>query len=153
VSQLDLRTRFDRSNWAVTLVLDKEFPGFHSRIVIEGVDELGERFFRIAHLKLEHFFVKSGLSELNDPKKTFIRLEGYKSRTETWSRSREKVEKMIAKIQEEKESHMAQPFSFLGRKSILIQNLVDFQVTDEKLLKIKNQIVLQNYILFMRILK
>lgn len=71
VSQLDLRTRFDRSNWAVTLVLDKEFPGFHSRIVIEGVDELGERFFRIAHLKLEHFFVKSGFSELNDPKKTF----------------------------------------------------------------------------------
>jgi|GEM_PF-1693708 len=139
VSQLDLQTRFDCSNWAVTLVLDKEFPGFHSRIVIEGVDEEGSRFFRIAHLKLEHCFTKVGLSELNDPKKGLMRLEGYKSRSETWSSSREKVDKMIAKIQEEKASGMVHPFNFFGRKSILVKELVHFEVTHADLLKIKNE--------------
>jgi hypothetical protein len=139
VSQLDLQTRFDRSNWAVTLVLDKEFPGFHSRIVIEGVDERENRFFRIAHLQIKHGLSKNGFSELNDPKNTLLRLEGYKSRTETWSRSREKVEKMIAKIKEEKDSQIVHPFSFVGRKSILAKKLEHFEVTHENLLKIKNE--------------
>lgn len=151
VSQLDGVTEFNESIWAVTAVIDKGAFNFHTRLVIEGVDQEFGPFFRVAHLKggmstdiksvSEAFwfcFTEAGYVDINEPKKLPLRLDSYKSRSETWSRPTEKVKKMIEEIKNEMKKKATHPFSLLGRTSVLTKEKEFFVTEHPQLLEIQN---------------
>jgi hypothetical protein len=151
ISQLDGVTEFNESMWAVTAVIDKGALNFHTRLVIEGVDQKFGPFFQVAHLKggmctniksvSEAFwfcFTEVGYVDINAPKKLPLRLDSYKSRSETWSRPTEKVKKMIEEIKKEMEKEATHPFSLLGRTSIITNEKEFFDTEHPELLEIKN---------------
>ncbi len=150
ISEIDPTVKFHETVWTVTMVIDKQLPGIHARIVIEGYEEKIGRFFQIAHFQGVRFFKdmknmgdcwlgfkKKGNILLSERKKPPLSLKGYKSKTDTWRCPREKVENMIHQIQSEQKMDMY--FCILGNRSIFNHEVVILNTEHTELQKMQKE--------------
>lgn len=144
-SKFDHKVEINLTTWAVTVAIDKN--SFHARIVTEGVKENIGPFFQISHLQgpktwrapkeiCNCFFgwSKSGKVRFGDwiPLNK-LRVNVYRSKSQTWDRPREKVELMLDSIDKESTSTRPVPFSFFGSRSLLTKEVEFFETDHPKL--------------------
>jgi hypothetical protein len=160
VSQIDPSVEVNEKLWAVTLIVDSSV--FHARLLIEGVEKGFGPFFRTTDLKRPcintdpnaipnccFLSIKFGTVYLSEKKHPPIDLTKWTGKTDTWSRSREQVELMIAKIEEEVPKSIEEkkfptpkhqiPFSIFGRRSVFTNEVEFFETEHPELLKIQKE--------------
>lgn len=149
-SRIDSSVLITEDLWAVTLLKDKDSN--HASLAIER-ERNGRPLLTIAHLTgpsstqgkdvakngCSYFFSKKGRVKIKDVEENKVWTYGQK--TETWQRSRDKVEKMLDEaIQESKlfdaEENLT-PFSIFGSGSIFTKNSKYYKITNQELIELK----------------
>ncbi len=128
--------RITPENWAVTMV--KDDGCCHARILFEGVEDSGEQFVQMAHFsgekslsqKIQCFFYHGiGRVEMSKKwQKYDFKIDKYSSKTTTWIFSRDKIERLMKKIQGE--SGKAHPFFIAGKTSLLAKSAETYDLHD-----------------------
>lgn len=119
-SKADRDVIIDEDNWAVTLICvgikDKLYG--HAEIAVEGVDERGKNFIRIAHLKMPKTSSDRG-DVLLHPVEDF----DWDKKAITWTRSKDKVNKMLKRITLERDKKIPVFFCLSGSESIFASSV------------------------------
>lgn len=142
-SQLDPSITLSEDPWAVTMI--KRAKGNHAMLIIEGLDK-DNNFILMAHLSglrslatkdvsdngSKCLYSNKGRADVIDITKKKIK---YGAKSETWLRSREKVELMLATVRKEKEEAEKEgenptPFSIFGNKSIFTRDQKGYYINN-----------------------
>lgn len=106
---------FDKNNWAVSLIyVSTSFSPSHAEIVIEGINDQGKPFVKIAHLqgKWNLFSSITGEPEIREIDSENLR---YTCKIGPWLTPKGKVLRMINRIEYECENQISVPFNLLAR--------------------------------------
>jgi len=130
--------------WAVSMVVENVPFSLHTMLLIETIQESGRVNFK-AHLTspimIENNRIKvvgsfwSTAGKVSFKKlPTVISTKPYRPNYETWTISREQVQRMLDQISEEQEQpETLSPFHMLGEKSIFTPSYVDLEIQDSRL--------------------
>lgn len=144
----------NEQKWAITLVCDKRnkldvLITFHTRLIFECFDlKAGGYFFRVAHLRgsnkrntiYENCWL-FGLNKIGTVLLGEMKLKEqfkimYAHKTPTWIVQRNKIEKLLFKI--EQEANKPYPFIFFGDKFFLSKEAETYRIYDPLLAEIEN---------------
>lgn len=147
---MDNNVYVDQNDWAVTLTCDKGRADFHSHLFFEGMttEKVDSYFFRVAHLmghKMGNLPGPKGPScgtelvghvEIGKEKERENFEVKYRAKSETWIRSRKKIERLLVEI--EKEALGEHPFMVLGGRSFAAKKAEIFNIYDPLLGELHN---------------
>ena len=159
-SQMNSSLVVTRDMWPVSMVIENRTLSMHTMLIIETIQESGlGKTFR-AHLMGPSTLKEKKVEELDrkDPKTycscwstvgkvELIEIRGkldltrFRPTFKTWLIEREKVEQMLRQIRDEQEhpEKVDRPFHILGEKSIFSRERVEFDITDQKLLEMRDR--------------
>lgn len=105
---------FDKNNWALSLFYVNHSRGGHAEIAIEGIDDQGKVFTKIAHVRgvRNPCSYIPGEPEIRDVNPKKLRSDGHKG---PWIRPKGSVLRMLQRIQFECLNHVSVSFNILAR--------------------------------------
>lgn len=138
-SSVNPKTTITPDSWAVTLICDKK--NFHARLIFEGMttNDSNSYFFQVAELLGNKGLNSCGWGSwnaLNPSNSGNVEISArkprnkfkikYRKKSETWVRSRDKVEEVLRGITSEKTGGV--PFHICGNKSIFSKSAEIYEI-------------------------